>query len=57
MLDGTGKVVPRHADAGGGGGSEGIAPHILNLGIYGDEWLASRPSHFTTNEITRVPTG
>jgi hypothetical protein len=31
-------------------GSGGIAPRILNLGIGGSEWSASRPSHVTPGE-------
>jgi len=30
--------------------SEGIAPCILNLGIYGGEWLASLPGSFIPGE-------
>jgi hypothetical protein len=32
------------------GGSEGIAPCILNLGTDGGEWSASRPGRFTPRE-------
>jgi len=36
-------------------GSEGIAPHLLNLGTNGDEWSASRPGRYTigTHSIGR----
>lgn len=36
--------IPRHKDAGMNGC---IAPGILNMALYGDEWLASYNGRFT----------
>jgi hypothetical protein len=46
--------APRNTDV---CGSRGMAPRVLNLSSGGGDWLASRYSRFTPEEITPVPIG